>query len=269
MELLLLGTGASDGIPAFFNDSRVSRHAREHCGKDVRTRSCALLNGDIQIDFPPDLFCQYRREGLDPQDWSALVFTHSHEDHFCVSELQYALFPFTDRESLPYVIYANAEIERKIEARYPEWPIEIVQTHSFESYQLGKVKLTPIAAHHKEDEDSQNLIFEQDGKTILYATDTGVWREPTWEFLQGWSFDLLILECTDGKVPQAYHGHLSIETAVSVVDRLRTMNALHSGSTIVTTHHSHLGEATHAELERLLEPHAIHPGFDGMRLTLG
>lgn len=267
MELLLLGTGASDGIPAFFADSPVSDFARAHRGKDVRTRASALLDGCIQIDCGPDLFTQCLRERIDSEDWTALVFTHSHEDHCTISELQYGLIPFTERESLEYPIYCNAMIRRLIEERYPDWPIEIVETHSFQSYTHAQYTLTPIAANHKEDEDSQNLIFQKDGKSLLYGTDTGVWFEPTWEFLRDYTFDLLILECTDGFHPSGYHGHLSLESAAAVLDRLHSQGTLDSASRVVTTHHSHLGGATHAQLEQALKPLGAEPGFDGMRIS--
>src|ERR1700676_4724693 len=105
MQIRLIGTGAADGIPAFFSESEVSRYARKHGGKDVRTRSSALIDGTIKIDLPPETFMQCVAQGLVPQDWSALVFTHSHEDHCAVSELQYGLIPFTTREFLEYPIY--------------------------------------------------------------------------------------------------------------------------------------------------------------------
>lgn len=266
MELLLLGTGASDGIPAFYADSPVSRYAREHGGKDVRTRAAAILDGTVQIDLGPDIYSQCVRERIDPADWSALVFTHSHEDHCAVSELQYALIPFTDREFLHFPIFANGLIRNMICDRYPQWPLEVVETRSFVPFVHEGYRVTPIAANHKEDEDSQNLIFEKGGKTLLYGTDTGVWHEPTWEFLSDFRLDALVIECTDGFHPCAYHGHLSIKSCLQVVERLRTMGTVRSDTQIVTTHHSHLGGATHAQLEEALAPHGIQPGYDGLRI---
>ena len=101
MNIRLLGTGAADGIPGFFGNDMVSRYARENGGKDVRTRSAALIDGVLKIDFPPDTLTQVQRDLLDALDWTGLVFTHSDDDHFAVDELQYALFPFTDLDHLP------------------------------------------------------------------------------------------------------------------------------------------------------------------------
>ena len=78
----LLGTGAADGIPGFYAKDRVSQYARTEGGKDVRTRSAALVDGALKIDLPPDTLVHLHQNRLDARDWSALLFTHSHEDHY-------------------------------------------------------------------------------------------------------------------------------------------------------------------------------------------
>ena len=82
MELLLLGTGAADGIPAYFAESRLSSLARENGGKDLRLRSSALIDGKLKIDFGPDTLAQCYKFKLNPAEWTDIVFTHSHDDHF-------------------------------------------------------------------------------------------------------------------------------------------------------------------------------------------
>jgi phosphoribosyl 1,2-cyclic phosphate phosphodiesterase len=264
MNIRLLGTGAADGIPGFFRNDPVSKHARECGGRDVRTRCAALVDGVLKIDLPPDTFSQLQRDRLDPRDWSALLFTHSHEDHFAVGEIQYALYPFTEMDHMPYTIYGNETICRKIEERYPNWPIELVQTRSFESYQHGSYTITPVKARHIEEEDCHNLIIERGGKSILYATDTGVWTHDTFEFLSRYHLDVLVIECTDGLRKGNYLGHLDIDACVGVVDALREAKVLGSDSRVVTTHHAASGGARHCDLEKALLKHGIEPGYDGM-----
>src|SRR5438270_9602508 len=87
MKIRLLGTGAADGIPAFHGDCRICRHAREHKGKDIRSRSAAVVDGCLKIDLPPDTLMQMHQSGTNARDWSALLFTHSDEDHFAVDQL--------------------------------------------------------------------------------------------------------------------------------------------------------------------------------------
>ncbi len=268
MRILLQGTGAADGIPAFFDDSRVSRHALANGGKDIRTRSAALIDGHLKLDFGPDTFSQAIRDRISPRDWSAVIFTHTHDDHFCRAELQYMLHSFTPHFFAPIPFYGNETIVAKLIERYPEWPFEIIATHSFEPFQEGDYKVTPIAAFHKLDEDCHNLIIQDGNSTFLYGTDTGYWREPTWEFLSDYRLDGMVIESTDGFVRSGYHGHMDCALVIQTTDRLREMGVLADKTPVVTTHHCHLGDATHAELEAHFAPHGITPGFDGMIIDL-
>lgn len=268
MELRILGSGAADGIPGFFADDRVSRYAINHRGKDLRTRASALLDGTLKIDFGPDSYAQVNAQGLNPLDWSAIVFTHSHEDHLCVAELQYMLFPFTSAQEAPLAIYGNETVIQLIRNRYPDWPLELHETHSFESFSVNEYQVTPIAANHEPDEDCQNLIFSRDGVSLLYATDTGVWTNRTWDFLVNHRLHGLVIECTDGLNPSGYSGHLAIDSCVEVVLRLRSEGILGADAPVLTTHHSHEGNATHVELEKALTPHGIRPSFDGLTVQI-
>lgn len=264
MQVRLLGTGAADGIPGLYGDNRVSRYAREHNGHDRRTRSAAVVDEILKIDFPPDTLCQLQRVAIDARDWTAILFTHSHEDHFAVSEIQYFMYPFTEFEQLPCSIYGNSTIGRILAQRYPDWPIDFVEMRSFCTYSHSSYRITPVLAHHQIEEECLNLLIEREDKTLLYATDTGVWSEKTFTFLRDYRLDCLIIECTDGFVSSGYEGHLSIETLAQVLKRLRTQGTLDSHSRVVTTHHAHTGDATHDELREALAPLGAEPGFDGM-----
>jgi phosphoribosyl 1,2-cyclic phosphate phosphodiesterase len=264
MKVLLLGTGAADGIPAFHGNCRVCTYARENRGKDLRTRAAAVIDKVLKIDLGPDTLAQMHQNGLTASEWSALLFTHSDDDHFSFNELQYALYPFTDMDHLGFTIYGNPNIVAVLRERYPEWPMEIFATKSFCPFGHCEYKITPIRAKHLNGEDAQNFVIEKGGRKFIYATDTGLWEAPTWEFLKGVAADAMVIECTDGFNPSGYEGHLSIESCVGVVERLRREGGLKGEARVVTTHHSHRGGATHAELEEALRPHGIEPGFDGM-----
>ncbi len=266
MKLRLLGTGGADGIPGLFSHSRVSQYARECKGKDVRTRSSALVDDGLKLDLPPDIFFQLARDDLSPKDWTAVVFTHSDDDHLAASQIQYALYPFTDSMELEFSVFGNSVVIDRIMQRYPDWPIDAVVTHSFQPFDHGDYRITPFRANHKNDEDSQNLVIERAGRTLVYATDTGIWAEESWEFLQSKKAHALVIECTDGIEPSTYAGHLNIAACIDVVNRLRKQGTLTEDSQIFTTHHSHKGNATHAELIKALSPQNIKPGFDGLAI---
>lgn len=268
MVFQMLGSGAADGIPGYWSDDPVCRHARQHGGKNVRTRSSGLLDGVLKIDLPPDTLAQVHRERIDPRSWQAIFFTHSHDDHFAPHELQYFVRPFNEGERFPIAVFGNAAICAKIAAVFTEAPIELVKTCSFKQFRFSAYEVTPIKAYHKLDEDSHNLIFAKDGRRFLYATDTGYWQEETWEFLSGMLLDAVVIECTEGYKRTEYYGHMDINDCLRAVERMRSIDAVREGARIVTTHHSHMGGATHEDLERELLPHGIEPGFDGMQFEV-
>ncbi|MBN9501927.1 MAG: hypothetical protein BGO01_09375 [Armatimonadetes bacterium 55-13] len=267
MKIKLLGTGAADGIPAIFSSSEVCRKALEPGSKDCRTRAAALIDECIKIDLGPDTLGQIQRNGLDPTLWDAIVFTHSHEDHFTASEIQYSMYPFNSNEYTPFTIYSNPTVSSIIWTRYPDWPLDIVTTQVFETYQIGDYQLTPILAKHAEPEECHNLIFEKDGKRFGYMTDTGLWPEVTWEYLEATKLDAMVIECTDGLHDSGYDGHLALCELVPVIERLRLAGTLSQESPVFTTHHSHLG-GSHEELVAAMKPYAFQPGFDGLEFSI-
>ena len=137
MKATLLGTGAADGIPAFYSGTRVSRYARENGGKDVRSRCAAIVDDVLKIDLGPDTWHQLAREGHDARDWIALLITHSDDDHFSIDELQYAVYPFNVMEFFGFPIYGNQHVSRQIIERYPDWPFEVTVTKSFQPVEIA------------------------------------------------------------------------------------------------------------------------------------
>ena len=268
MKVRLLGTGAAEGVPAFYSNTRVSNYARQHGGREIRSRAGALLDNHIKIDLGPDTLFQLNRDRLDARNWSALFFTHSHDDHFAIEELQYGLYPFSEEGAMPFTIFGNASVTAKLNEKYPDWPIDIQTTKSFEPNQWGEYTVTPIAARHIEDEDAHNLIFQEGGKSFLYATDTGYWLEPTWEFLKNVQLDCLVMECNSGRVDSEYTGHHTLKTFLAAIERLRKENILKKDSQVVSTHHSHNGDMTYAEIVEALAPHQIVAGYDGLEIEI-
>ena len=56
MKIKFLGTAAAEGIPALFCDCRVCQNARRVGGKEIKTRSQAIVDDKILIDFPADTY---------------------------------------------------------------------------------------------------------------------------------------------------------------------------------------------------------------------
>jgi len=274
MTVQILGTAAAEGIPALGCNCEVCRTARERGGKNIRSRSGALIDNILKIDFGPDTLYHIHRERLNPTDWRFLVFTHSHHDHCAGEELQYLLPGFAPPETARNLrIFGNATVKAKVESivAYTGLRLECTPIRAFERYTLGDYTLIPVRATHMTevpDEEVLNLIIERDGRRLLYACDTGWYPSETWEFLASIELNLLILECSFGFQASNYKGHLDFDGCLEVVQRMRKQGTLRADSRVVLTHFSHNGGALHEELEARAAPYGIQIGWDGMQLTV-
>jgi phosphoribosyl 1,2-cyclic phosphate phosphodiesterase len=264
MQVLLMGTGGADGVPALFGRDRVSQYARQQGGKDMRSRSAALIDGSLKIDLGPDTLSQVHRHRLDAVDWEALIFTHSDRDHLCLSELQYGLFPFVNNQEFKMRIYANETVCRLISNFYPHWPMDLHTIASGDTFEELSYTVTCIKALHTPGEDCLNLIIERDNRKFLYATDTGYYTDEVFDQLAGCGLNALVMECSDGRHKTPYIGHMDIHQMVDAVERLRESGGLAADAQVFSTHHTANGDMTHQELERALLPYNITPGFDGL-----
>src|SRR5271163_705056 len=89
MKVTLLGTSGAEGWPGLFCCCEACAKARALRGKNIHTRSSALIDNVLKIDFPPDILHQVIAFDLDLRALKALIFTHGHDDHFSGPELQY------------------------------------------------------------------------------------------------------------------------------------------------------------------------------------
>ena len=104
MNFRYLGTAAAEGIPSVYCDCPVCSHARLSGGKEVRTRSGAVIDGTLMLDYNPDVFTQCLFGYFDARRVRDIFITHSHSDHcdmyqlinrsdpcFCLPSEQYTL----------------------------------------------------------------------------------------------------------------------------------------------------------------------------------
>ena len=79
MQITLLGTGTSQGVPVIACDCEVCKSENP---KDKRLRSSVMIeinNKTFIIDTGPDFRQQMLRENV--QEIDAILYTHHHKDH--------------------------------------------------------------------------------------------------------------------------------------------------------------------------------------------
>lgn len=273
MHIRLLGTGAAEGWPALFCGCDHCRRARVAGGRNIRTRASAVVDGAFQFDFGPDAYAQ----ALAGHDLSAvrqLVFTHSHADHLAPGDLGKRRPPFAHGLQGPLHVWGNDRVLEAIRGYFGGDPpgLELHALHAFEAVHLDDALLTPLLADHDPRETCLIHLFEHGGRRLLYAHDSGVFPEATWEFLGKWAqgggrLDAVLLDCTNGPLP-GLRNHLGLEGDALVRDRLLELGLVGTGTPVVATHFSHNGGLLHDELATRAEAVGLQAAYDGMELEV-
>jgi phosphoribosyl 1,2-cyclic phosphate phosphodiesterase len=273
MKVFFLGTGGAEGFPAIFSDTPINQEARRRGGKDLRTRSTILVDETIKIDLPPDTLAHVLRyPDFHPARLEHLLFTHSHDDHFAVRELQYLSPNFAPDRRLPLQVYATDEVIRRMYGEMAHFfepsPLLFHAVVPFKELPVGHLHVTPLLANHKHDELCLNYIVRSGDTRLLYATDTGWYGSATWDFLFGYPLDAVVVECGKGISDNPYPGHLSLDESIRFKDKLVAGGGLSSEAPFLLTHISHTGMLLHDDLSEHCNPFGILVAYDGLELIL-
>ncbi|BCW98352.1 MAG: hypothetical protein KatS3mg024_1179 [Armatimonadota bacterium] len=269
MKFQILGTAAAEGWPALFCACDTCRRARASGGKDLRSRASLMVNDIIKVDLNADTYHHLVTHGLDFSRIEHILFTHSHNDHFSPGELEYLRDPFAHKRTRPVVdVWCSRDVAELIREAYPDTErlgISVHEVVPFRTVELGDVSVTPIVAYHRAEELCLNWIFGDLDRAVLYASDTGPYREPTWEFLAGVKFDLVISECTGGFLPDM-ETHLTVNTVRRMREQLDRMGSLNPGCRFVLTHFSHNMGMLHDEFQEKVREDGFLVAYDGIVL---
>ena len=64
MKLKYYGTAAAEGVPAIYCSCDTCKYSMTHGGKNIRTRSQALVNDSLLLDIPPDTLYHFQYLGF-------------------------------------------------------------------------------------------------------------------------------------------------------------------------------------------------------------
>ena len=99
-----------------------------------------------------------------------------------------------------------------------------VPIEPYKPYEIDGYTVTAVKASHAFEWDSYNYVIEKDGKSILYAVDTGYFLAETWEYLESrdGAFDIIVLESSYLDAP-GVETHMGIPDNIKVKERLTQM----------------------------------------------
>lgn len=273
MVLVILGSAAAEGWPAMFCTCEACKVAAQRGGKDIRRRTSYRINEYLQVDWGPDTYAACLAFNVPTHTVTDLVVTHAHEDHWNPHELYYRRPGFSlVPEERVLSIYGSqpvadamgpglADAERfRLSFRQVQ-PYETVATSGGDSFTVLP------ASHGGENSGAYNFIFHLGPHNLLIANDTGWWEPEVWDFLGGCRLDVVVMDCTYGLRPER-RGHLGAADVVEAKKELASRGALAEGCRYLANHFSHNGAGLHDDLTRMLSPHGIEVGYDGMVLEL-
>lgn len=281
MKLQYLGTAAAEALPAIFCNCPTCVTARARGGKNIRGRSGAVLDGSLMIDFPPDIYMHSLNLKLNMNAIRDIVVTHSHMDHFDAVELTTAspeYYAHNGENAHPFQIYGNGNVGRALrEGILGEFghPVDFLPYHRVRAYQPFCVQdftFTPLPALHAlgdPTEDAFIYLIQKDGKSLLYANDTGIFYDEVFDYLKktGVMLNLVSFDCTFGKLPDGKN-HMGIPDNLQVQQRLARQGNVGESTRYVITHFSHNCGSCHEELVEAAAQYGYTVAYDGMQVEI-
>jgi phosphoribosyl 1,2-cyclic phosphate phosphodiesterase len=259
MEIILLGTGTSQGVPMIACHCAVCT-SPDPRNKRTRASVHVIMDGlHIQVDAAPEFRLQCLREKV--EQVNLFILTHGHSDHitgmddlrrFCDLLGGEALTVYSSDEGISRVlaIYPYAIMERPVVKGYPAFKLTEMPTEL--DLPQGTIRST-LLPHGGVNTLGLVFIERSSGKKFAYYTDCKRVPREAVEFARG--ADAIVL---DGLRANPHPSHMSINEAVAVAREIGVQRTF-------LTHLTHLND--HAELAASLPP-GIEPAFDGLRLKL-
>lgn len=275
MKLQYLGTAAAEGIPGLFCSCETCRIARKNGGRDVRTRSQAIINDFLLIDFPCDTLAHSIKYNIDCSKINHCIITHIHGDHLYPTELNNLRSGFC---RLPenydgFHMYGSVDAEQKLalQLEYTKGKLKYHSVAPFEPFYIGDLKITALKATHGTSNPYIYMIEEND-TALMYAHDTGIFPEETWEYLKnvGIVFNAVSLDCTAGAEHElAYNGHMCLGRNVKCRQRMIDCGIANAETSFILNHFSHNGlSVNYTEFKDIVKSLHFEVSYDGMILGI-
>ena len=254
MKIKYLGTGASEGIPSVFCNCPVCQEARVKKGKHIRTRSQAIIDGKLLVDFNADSYAHSIAYDIDFSKIAHVLITHTHQDHYYPGELLNRQIGLARPSMDTLTVYGSEDIK---DSAYKQWQAlgkdDVLERQNrlrfcffkpYETKKIGDYLITAIPATHT---TAQPYIYaiEKDGKSLLYFNDSGYLSQEATAFLRerAFQFDLVSYDCTwgakDAGLDDALGSHMGVPNNIIARNRFIENGNYKQNTTSVITHFSH------------------------------
>lgn len=275
MKIKYYGTGDGYGIPEPFCSCRLCAYAREHGGKDIRTRSQAVID-DIMIDFSKDLLAHTVFYGLDMRKYRRIFVTHEHTDHYEGAELNGRY-----QDDGEWHVYLPPSLAEKESARMdrimqnntkkPYNRVPVIHTMKpFEPVEFDGYRVTALPSNHTSGVETLLYIVEHDGKSVFWIHDSGLLTEEAAAYLRTLNirFDAVSMDCTLGRGSFFTPAHMDILQCSETKQLLADMGRINRETVCILSHIGHLIDRTHDELCAEAEEFGFIVAYDTMEIDV-
>ena len=248
MKLRYLGTAAAEGIPALFCECENCKKSRAAGGRAIRTRSQALVDDSLLIDFPADTYKHILDNNIDLCKITNCLITHTHTDHLYPSDIV-MLEPGYSHVPTGYKlhIYGSETVKVKLSAIVEKLAkqniCELHEVKPFETFTVSEYEVTALPAIHDKGAGPLFYMIRRDNKTILYAHDTNYFSDEVWEYFESEKprFNFVSLDCTNACLPLTYIGHMGLDENIKAKERMLSIGCADENTIFVCNHFSHNG----------------------------
>ena len=286
MKLQYWGTAAAEGIPALFCDCKVCREAREKGGRYVRSRSQALIDGSVLVDFGADTYLNSVRFGFDTSKLEHVLITHVHEDHYAPVDFTNRLNNMCKHPAVPTLTVHGSVDVKQTALRYWELCGETVAERLFEqnriafhelkpyeTYPIAGLSVTPLPATHNTPHPYVYVISKGE-KTIFYFNDSGYLSEESMAYLRKnrVRFDLVSYDCTHGAQDgnsAAGGRHMGLPNNLEMKRRFIENGNYKDTTVSVITHFSHnIPTVGYGDMLKTAQANGFVLAYDGMEIEI-
>lgn len=273
-----LGTAAAEAFPAFFCSCGACGRARQAGGRNIRSRSQAVVDGRLLLDFPADTALHIALSGLDLREIRTILITHCHGDHLCPGDLEMRNHGTAHMaDAGPLIVYgtepAKEVILRTFELMHNTIDGDRLQLRTVEKFvpfSADGYRIVPLKAQHAPWCDPVIYLIGDGKRQILYGHDSGFFPAETWAYLEQHRphLDFVSLDCTMGVLDNDYGNHMSISEDAEVKARLTDIGCADGNTVFCANHFSHNGLADYDEMVPAAAKYGILVSYDGMELKL-
>lgn len=279
MKIKYLGTAAAEGVPAIFCACDTCKKARANGGKDIRTRSQALIDGKLLIDFGADTYSHVLKYGLDLTEIRECLITHVHSDHYYPAELEMArtsdggAFAHVPEGTRKFGVYGSKDILNIPEnmKEFIKNDVAFVPIEPYVSTDVAGYSVTPLRARHGS-ENPYNYLISDGKKTLFYAHDTGLFLDEVWEYFEKNKphIDFISLDCTEGnKQELPYTSHQCIGYNVITKEKLEKLGVIDENTVIMLNHFSHNGkDILYDDFAEIAKSCGFDVSYDGLEVEI-